>query len=125
MEDLATDAAVLRAPRPLHPMAVHPRTARMRVLTALPDGTLSLAHRYETWVDFASRPLAPRVDLTPLADRLQEMEERPGRWLFEGVDAITPRLFLAASGGRPGPSSIGADRLLSELASAIPDARAA
>ena len=44
------DLAIVRAPRPLHAMAVHPRTARTRVLSAAPDGTLVLVHRYETWV---------------------------------------------------------------------------
>jgi hypothetical protein len=112
----AGDLAIVRADRPLDPMAVHPRTRRMRVLTATPDGTLSLAHRYETWVDHVSRPLAPRVDLTPLAEALQRREERPGRWLFEGVAAIMPRLFLAGPSGRPAPSSIGADELADALA---------
>lgn len=118
-EHEAGDLAIVRAGRPLDPMAVHPRTRRMRVLTATPDGTLSLAHRYETWVDHVSRPLAPRVDLTPLAAALQRREERPGRWLFEGVDAITPRLFLAGPSGGPAPSSIGADELAEALAEAL------
>ena len=106
-------------------MAVHPRTRRMRVLTALPDGTLALAHRYETWVDYVSRPLSPRVDLTPLARRLQGLEERPGRWLFEGVQVITPRLFLSAGPGGPAPSSIAPERLLAELAAFLAAERAA
>ena len=63
------DLAIVRAPRPLHDMAVHPRADSMRVLTALPDGTLTLRHRYETWVDYASRPLPARVDLAPLLPR--------------------------------------------------------
>ncbi len=115
---------MLRTPRPLHPMAVHPRTRCMRILTALPDGTAALAYRYETWVDYASRPLSPRVDLTPLARRLQELEERPGRWLFEGVAVITPRLFLSGPGG-PAPSSIPPERLLAELTAFLAQERAA
>jgi hypothetical protein len=109
------DLAILRTPRSLDPMAVHPRTRRMRVLTATPDGVLSLAHRYETWVDYVSRPLAPRVDLTPLAARLQRDEARPVRWLFEGVGAITPRLLPAGPDGRPAPTSWGADALADAL----------
>ena len=117
-QEEAADLAIVRTPRPLHPMALYPRTARTRVLTVLPDGTLSLAHRYETWVDYASRPLAPRVDLSPLARGLQEREERPGRWLFEGVETIMPRLFLATTtggAGVPAPSSIPADDLVAAL----------
>ncbi len=118
-EDATTDVAVLRTPRPLHPMAVHPRTERMRVLTVAPDGTLTLTHRYETWVDYASRPLAPRVDLTPLAGRLSASERNAGDWVFEGVGVITPRLFLAGPDGRPAPTSIAPERLLDELAATL------
>src|SRR6185437_12400659 len=46
------DLAIVRAPRALAGMAVHPHTARTRTLMALPDGTLVLEHRYETWVDY-------------------------------------------------------------------------
>jgi hypothetical protein len=112
----AADLAVVRAPRPLHDMAVHPRTGRMRVLTALPDGTLEVRHRYETWVDYASRPLAPRADLTPLLPRLQELEGEPGEWRFDGVEPIRPRLYLADARGRSRPSSLGPERLAEELA---------
>ncbi len=117
-EEERADLAILRTPRPLHPLAVYPRTPRMRVLTATPDGTLIVTHRYETWVDYASRTLAPRVDLSPLGANLQRREQRQGRWLFEGVETIMPRLFLAAStggAGRPAPSSISADALVAEL----------
>ena len=112
----AADLAIVRAPRPLHDMAVHPRTLRTRILTALPDGTLTVRHRYETWVDYASRPLAPRVDLAPLLPRLQEWERRPGVWRFDGVEPIRPRLYLADAHGRPVPSSLGPERLADALA---------
>jgi hypothetical protein len=110
------DLAVVRAPRPLHDMAVHPRTPRTRVLTATPDGTLVLRHRYETWVVYASRRLAPRVDLAPLLPRLQALERNPGAWRFDGVEPIRPRLYLGDPTGRAVPSSIDAERLADELA---------
>ncbi len=115
----ADDLAIVRAPRPLHDMAVHPRVASMRVITALPDGTLSVRHRYETWVEYASRSLPPRVDLAPLLPRLQRLEREPGTWRFDGVEPIQPRLYLAGAGGRDRPSSLGADRL-AELLAAVP-----
>lgn len=117
-EQEEADLAIVRTPRPLHPLAVHPRTRRMRVLTERGDGTLVLAQRYETWVDYASRELSPRVDLTPLAEELQRRERLPGRWVFEGIGTIMPRLFLsadAASQAGPAPSSIPAAELVSEL----------
>jgi hypothetical protein len=116
VEDVpAADLAVVRTPRPLDPMAVHPRTPRMRILTALPDGTVTVTYRYETWVDYASRPLSPRVDLGPVAVRLQAEERRPVRWLFEGVQVITPRLMAAGPDGGPAPSSIPPERVVEEL----------
>jgi hypothetical protein len=120
LEDLpGADLAIVRAPRPLHDMAVHPRTGRMRVLTALPDGTLEVRHRYETWVDYVSRPLPPRADLAPLLPLLQELEGEPGSWRFDGVEPIRPRLYLADGRGRPRPSSLGAERL-AELVAGVP-----
>jgi Family of unknown function (DUF6687) len=121
-EEPAADLAVVRTPRPLHPMALYPRTRCTRVLTATPDGVLVVQHRYETWVEYASRPLAPRVDLAPLAARLQEREERPGRWVWDGADAIMPRLWLSGGPGRPAgpaPSSIPAGELVEELVGAL------
>lgn len=120
-EEPAADVAVVRGARALHPMAVHPRTDRMRILSAPDDGTLVLTHRYETWVEYASRPLAPRVDLAPLAARLAEREGNPGRWTFEGVAPIMPRLFLAADRGAagPAPSTIAADELVAALVEAV------
>jgi hypothetical protein len=120
IEDHPADLAIVRAPRPLHDMAVHPRTGRMRIITALPDGTLSLRHRYETWVDYASRPLPARVDLAPLLPRLQELERGPGTWRFDGVEPIRPRLYLAAARGGEAPSSLGPERL-AELVAGGPD----
>jgi hypothetical protein len=76
----------------LHPMAVHNRTDRLRV--AYVSGQSYDVHlRYETWVQFVSRPVLPRIDLAPLADQLNQ-EESGGVWRFDGVAAITPRLWL-------------------------------
>ncbi|MGD9695021.1 MAG: DUF6687 family protein [Thermoleophilia bacterium] len=110
------DLAIVRAPRPLHRMAVHPRTPRMRVLTATPDGRLMLRHRYETWVRYVSRPLAPRVDLAPLLPRLQALERGPGTWRFDGVLPIQPGLYPTAPDGSPTSSSLEPERLAEELA---------
>ncbi|HSJ74351.1 MAG TPA: DUF6687 family protein, partial [Miltoncostaeaceae bacterium] len=116
----AADLAIVRTPRPLHDMAVHPRTGRMRILTALPDGTLTVGHRYETWVDYASRRLPARVDLAPLLPVLQGLEREPGVWRFDGVEPIRPRLYLSDPRGRAAPSSLGAERLADLLAGVPP-----
>ena len=112
------DLAVVRAPRRLDPMALHPRTPRMRIHTAIPDWTVTVTHRYETRVDYASRPLSPRVDLGPVAKRLQGEERLSVRWLFEGVQAIMPRLMAAGPAGAPAPSSVPPERVVELLAEA-------
>jgi uncharacterized protein DUF6687 len=79
-----------------HPMAINSRTPCSRI--ALVRGQhIELQYRYEGWVQLASRRPAPRVDLAPLADDLNRREESEGRWVFDGVDAITPALHLEGS----------------------------
>jgi hypothetical protein len=80
----------------VHPMALHNETHRHRILIQR-GNRYRLRYRYETWVKFTSRPVTPRVDLGPLAERLSE-EEKDGLWKFEGVDQITPSLYLEGNG---------------------------
>ncbi|MGH9147856.1 MAG: DUF6687 family protein, partial [Vicinamibacterales bacterium] len=56
-----------------------------------------LQYRYEGWVQMVSRRPALRVDLTNLAAELNQLEQSQGRWVFDGVDQITPRLHLEGS----------------------------
>ena len=76
----------------VHPMALHNLTQRHRILIQR-GNRYRLRYRYETWVKFTSRPVTPRVDLGPLAERLNE-EESGGTWAFDGVDQITTSLHL-------------------------------
>ena len=61
----------------LHPMAVHNATERGAVLTVR-GRHYELAYRYESWVQFRTRAMRPRVDLTPLAEQLTEAEGAHG-----------------------------------------------
>ncbi len=115
-DEPAADLAIVHTPRLLDDMALYPRTARMRVMQALPDGTIQVRHRYETWVRYVSRPLAPRVDLTPLLPRLQELERNDGTWAAEDMRAVRPMLYLRGDGHGPARSSIDPRRLADELA---------
>lgn len=109
------DLAVAQAPEALHPMVLYNQTQRLRVLTALPGGYYQLRYRYETWVQFASRPVKPRVDLTPLLPRLQELEKSPVQWTFDGLSASSPVLQPVGSDGQPAPSSLKLQALVDEL----------
>jgi hypothetical protein len=81
-----------------HPFALHNRTSCTRLLV-LQGCRAELQYRYEGWVQMASRRPAPRVDLSALADELNLEEGTEGRWIFDGVDRITPRLHLEGSSG--------------------------
>lgn len=79
-----------------HPFALHNRTLRTRLLI-LQGRRAELQYRYEGWVQMASRRPAPRVDLSGLANELNQEESSGGLWVFDGVDQITPRLHLEGS----------------------------
>jgi hypothetical protein len=82
----ALDLAVVRGRA--HPCSIYTRLSTHRV--ARIDGArYEFQYRYESWVRFVSRPIAPRVDLRPLAERLNALD--PG-WEYEGNDQTTPRL---------------------------------
>jgi hypothetical protein len=117
----ALDLAIVRAPRRLDPLALYPHLHGRRVLELPADGRVSLTYRYESWVRFISRPPLPRMDLTPLAARLQSLETAPIQWTFEGIAAITPRLAAFGPGG-VAATEIGLDRLTDEVVAAFEEA---
>ena len=106
-EDPALDLAVVRVPEEwrarlvhrftmtdegaAHPFAVQNATDRFVVVT-LGAGAPELRDRYETWVHLVSRRPRPRVDLTELAEELTAADGGPGRWVFDGVDSLSPAL---------------------------------
>jgi hypothetical protein len=96
-------------------MVLYNSTERLRVLTVLPGGRYCLRYRYESWVQFASRAVMPRVDLTPLLPRLQAMEQENVQWVFEGNAAMTPSLQPLGDDSAPAPSSLGRQVLVDEL----------
>ena len=109
------DLAVAESPEPLHPMVLYNNTERMRVLTALPGGQFQLRYRYETWVQYASRPVMPRVDLAPFLPRLQELEQEAVQWTYDGNASTTPLLRPVGLDGQPSHSSLSLGTLLDEL----------
>ena len=96
------DLAVVRGPAggEWHPMAVHTRTAPTRLLL-VHGPRVEFRYRYESWVRMASRRPALRVDLTALAGDLTLEDGADGRWRFEGVEHITPRVYREGGGVDP------------------------
>ena len=93
----------------LHPMAVHNATDRLVVATVRGQ-RYDVELRYESWVQFRSRPLRNRRDLMPLASQLQDEELGDATWSAEPVGRLVPRL---TSG--PGGSSISRERFIELL----------
>jgi hypothetical protein len=100
----------------LHPAALPNRTQRMRLVVSQ-AGTHRIECRYETWVMFTSRPLAPRPDLRLLGSQLDELEGR-STWHADAPGSLTP--VLAPRDG----TSLSLDRFLEQtrgfLAHALP-----
>jgi Family of unknown function (DUF6687) len=76
-----------------HPFALHRRTPCTRLLL-IRGQHIEFQYRYESWVQLASRKPPPRVDLKALAEELNQQEASGARWVFDGVERITPRLHL-------------------------------
>ena len=81
----------------VHPMALHAAIQGFAVLLVCGD-RVELRYRYESWVQFQSRAVRPRVDLTPVADELTALERGSARWLFDGPGALTPALRVTGDG---------------------------
>ncbi|HWG90647.1 MAG TPA: DUF6687 family protein [Candidatus Thermoplasmatota archaeon] len=110
------DLAVFRSHAPLHEWAQNSATDRMRILEIVDGRIHGFRYRYETWVQFVSRPLPPRVDLTPFLQTLNAIEEHPDAvWEFDGIGDLVPRLQLLDARGDAVASRIEPDRFLADL----------
>jgi hypothetical protein len=75
----------------IHPMAINNATDRFRLLV-LHGRRYQFADRYETWVQYQSRAILPRVDMCPLAERLTAMERDGAVWSAGAPSALSPHL---------------------------------
>lgn len=99
----------------LHPMSIHNRSDLTRIVTF--DGEIpEFRYRYESWVMFASRPIPKRVDLTPLAGMLNDMETNGAVWSADAAGNITPA--FRPSSKTSIPFEVFLDHLQEHLASA-------
>ena len=72
-------------------MALHNATDRFRLLV-IHGRRYHYIDRYETWVQYRSRPTLPRVDMAPLAERLDSIETGGARWTAGSPRALSPHL---------------------------------
>jgi hypothetical protein len=102
-----------------HPMAVHNATRCNRIL--MQQGRCyAFVYRYESWVQFMTRPPPSRVDLSPLAEALSADESGATQWNFEGVSEITPRMTLSGDQESSIPPEAFAAKVAMFLATAPP-----
>lgn len=97
-----------------HPYALYTASPFYRMLLVR-GSVCEFRYRYESWVQLVSRRPAPRVDLGRLTAKLNAMERSGGHWIFEGLEQITPRLYLeGASQSTISPVQF-RDKLISHL----------
>jgi len=59
-----------------------------------PNNGYELEFKYTTWIDLASRPSLPRIDLRPLAEKLNQEEESSYVWKVDQITDTGPILRL-------------------------------
>lgn len=92
----------------VHPMALNNATSCVRLLL-VHGHTYRYTDRYETWVQYASRPLPRRRDLRPLADELTALERSGAVWASDPPDGLTPTL------AHSGESSLDRDAVIASI----------
>lgn len=109
------DAVLVRASRHLDELAIHPRTRRGNVVTALPDGRLLATQRYESWVEFRPDGHQPRTSLIPVAERLSVLDPIAD-WRADGPEIPRARLFASDAVGNPVSSGLDPETVIDEIA---------
>jgi hypothetical protein len=77
----------------VHPMALHNATGRLRLLV-VHGRRYKFVDRYETWVQYRSRPTLRRVDMRPLAERLMDSERGSAEWTAAAPGSLTPTMLV-------------------------------
>jgi len=103
-----------------HSFALHNHT-RCNRLVLVQGGRIQFHYRYESWVQLATHRPLPRVDLTSLAAELSAKEPQDARWVFDGVEQITPSLRVAGDG----VSALGEELFLQSLRAHLYDGKPA
>jgi hypothetical protein len=93
----------------IHPMAINNAVDELRLLL-VSGRRYRFVDRYETWVQYHSRPCLPRIDLRPLAEVLSSLEHRPVNWMANGPGSLLPELR------HRGESSLSPDEVVTLIA---------
>jgi len=86
------------ADAPIHYYALFSKTEGYDiVLTIYPEQRYELEYKYTSWIDLASRPSLPRIDLRPLADQLNGLEKSDKIWQVDRITDTGPILRLESN----------------------------
>ncbi len=109
------DLTVMQTPLRLDDITRMNAAGHFRLLTVRSENTYTLEYRRESWVRYRARRPLPRIDLRPLALRLNMFEQAEGTW--RALDSALPvaRLFFDAGSGRSSPSRLSADTVIAEV----------
>lgn len=109
------DLTVIHTPLRLHDFTRLTVASQFRLLTVRSENTYMLEYRRESWTQFRSRRPQPRIDLRPLATRLNMFELAQGTWRAGALDEPVPRLIFDDGRGVASPSKIDADTVIAEV----------
>lgn len=115
------DLAVFTLPEDVHPIAINERTQCSRVVLLIEEFRYLVRYRYESWVEYQSRDIPPRIHLGPFADLLQTFEGNPGYWEADDVASIVPVLRFRNEEDANAPSSITSGLFVKLLAQYLGD----
>lgn len=86
---------IINTPHPVHYYALFSRTHGFDIVLSCYQGNkYEVEYKYTTWVDIASRPTLPRLNLGPLAARLNELETTGHTWTSDAITETGPLLRL-------------------------------
>jgi hypothetical protein len=67
------------------------------VLSLFEENRYELECKYTTWIDLASRPTLPRINLQPLAEQLNKIETTDYKWKVDKITDTGPILRLESN----------------------------
>ena len=96
----------------IHEMAINNQTNKTQILMRQAQ-KYYFKYRYETWVQYKSFSYPLRVNLSPLAEKLNDLETDGNIWEYQGSSKIVPCLLSNKS------SSLSFENFYSQLSEAL------
>ena len=86
---------IVETPEPMHYYALFGQSAPADIVMSLYSGNrYEVEYKYTNWVDTATRPSYPRLDLQPLVQQLNRLEESTYAWAADKITDTGPILRL-------------------------------